>query len=108
MTNCRGLAARGHRLDLVYVSRGDFAEEWQGFTGAWSRWGARSPAAVMPLPPRCGYAASHAPGRDCEPDALYVYRYWDIPYAVVLGTARGLAGRASTCACPRPRWCPAG
>jgi glycosyltransferase involved in cell wall biosynthesis len=86
MTNCRGLAARGHRLDLVYVSAGDFAQEWEGFTGTMVQTAGTLPRRRHPVSSALGVLGALRAGRRLGPDVLYVYRYWDIPYAVALGT----------------------
>ncbi len=108
LTNCRALAARGHRLDLVYVSAGDFAEEWDAFTRTMVRRSpGRSPVAGAPRlgggrgRRRCG------PGGACGPTSLYVYRYWDIPYAVTVGVLAGAPVVFHLCLPPPvavPRW----
>jgi glycosyltransferase involved in cell wall biosynthesis len=85
MTNCRALAARGHRVDLVYVSAGDFAAEWERFTGTMVQVGGTLPRRRRPLSSALAVAAAVRLGRRLRPDVLYVYRYWDIPYAVVVG-----------------------
>ena len=86
MTNCRGLAARGHRLDLVYVSAGDFAREWEGFTGTMVQTAGTLPRRRHPVSSALALLGALRAGRRLRPDVLYVYRYWDIPYAVVLGS----------------------
>lgn len=86
MTNCRGLAARGHRLDLVYVSAGDFAQEWAGFTETMVQTAGTLPRRRRPVSSALALLGALRAGRRLGPDVLYVYRYWDIPYAVVLGT----------------------
>jgi len=84
LTNCRALAARGHDIDLVYVSAGDFAEEWAGFTGTMVRTQGTLPRRRHPLSSSWAVAAAVKAGRALRPDAVYVYRYWDIPYAVAV------------------------
>jgi glycosyltransferase involved in cell wall biosynthesis len=86
LTNCRALAARGHRVDLVYVSAGDFAEEWERFTGTMVQTDGTLPRRHHPLSSARALMAGIQAGRRQRPDVVYVYRYWDIPYAVVVGT----------------------
>ncbi len=107
MTNCRGLAARGHRVDLVYVSRGDFAEEWQRFTGAMVQIAGTLPRRRNLVASALSVAAAVRAGVRLRPDALYVYRYWDIPYAVALRTLLGAPVVLHLCLPPPkvvPRW----
>jgi glycosyltransferase involved in cell wall biosynthesis len=85
LTNCRALAARGHRVDLVYVSPGDFAEEWERFAGTMVRTGGTLPRRRHPIASVVSVLGALRAGRRAGPDAVYVYRYWDIPYAVALG-----------------------
>ena len=85
LTNCRALAARGHRVDLVYVSAGDFAEEWESFTGTMVRTDGTLPRRHHALASVRALAEGVRAGRRQRPDAIYVYRYWDIPYAVAVG-----------------------
>jgi len=85
MTNCRALAARGHRVDLVYVSAGDFAQEWDGFTGTTIQISGSLPRRRQLPSSVVGVVRAVFAGRRLRPDALYVYRYWDIPYAVAVG-----------------------
>ena len=85
MTNCRALAARGHRVDLVYVSAGDFAPEWERFTGTMTQIGGSLPRRRTVGSSVVGVLRAVRAGRRLHPDALYVYRYWDIPYAAAVG-----------------------
>lgn len=85
LTNCRALAARGHRVDLVYVSAGDFAEEWEGFVGTMVRTEGTLPRRRHPVSSVASILGALTAGRRARPDVVYVYRYWDLPYAVALG-----------------------
>jgi len=107
LTNCGALAARGHRVDVVYVSRGDFAGEWQGFTGTMVQTGGTLPRRRHPVSSTVSVLAAVRAGRRLQPDALYVYRYWDIPYAVALRTLTGAPVVFHLCLPPPtavPRW----
>jgi glycosyltransferase involved in cell wall biosynthesis len=84
MTNCRGLAARGHRVDLVYVSAGDFAEEWRRFAGTMVQTDGTLPRRRHPISSALAVARAVQAGGRLRPDVVYVYRYWDVPYAVAL------------------------
>ncbi|HTZ08591.1 MAG TPA: glycosyltransferase family 4 protein [Acidimicrobiales bacterium] len=89
LTNCRALAARGHRVDLLYVSAGDFADEWRAFAGTMVQTPGTLPRRRRPLGSAAAVARAVAAGRRLRPDVLYVYRYWDLPYAAAV---RGVAG----------------
>ncbi len=89
LTNCRALAARGHRLDLVYVSAGDFTKEWEAFAETMVPTAGTLLRRRRPLASVAGVAGALRAGRRLRPDALYVYRYWDIPYAVTVGALAG-------------------
>jgi len=89
MTNCRALAARGHRVDLVYVSEGDFAAEWRRFTGTMVQTAGTLPRRRHALSSVRAVAGAVGAGRRLRPDVVYVYRYWDIPYAVTVGALVG-------------------
>ena len=107
LTNCRALAARGHRIDLVYVSAGDFAEEWERFAGTMVRVKGTLPRRRHPVSMALAVLAAVRAGRRLRPDALYIYRYWDIPYAVTVGFLVGSPVVFHLCLPPPvvvPRW----
>jgi glycosyltransferase involved in cell wall biosynthesis len=107
LTNCRALAARGHRIDLVYVSAGDFAEEWERFTGSMVRTEGTLPRRRHPLSSTAAVATGAWAGKRSQPDVVYVYRYWDIPYAVAVGIMAGAPVVFHLCLPPPvrvPRW----
>ncbi len=84
LTNCRGLAGRGHQLGLVYVDGGAFEAEWEAF----SAWAARVPATLprrrRALTSSWSVAAGVRAARRWRPDVVYVYRYWDLPFAAAV------------------------
>ena len=43
LTNCRGLADRGHRIDLVYVHDGAFSAQWRDITTTMTKTGTTLP-----------------------------------------------------------------
>jgi glycosyltransferase involved in cell wall biosynthesis len=107
LTNCRALAARGHRVDLVYVSAGDFLPEWERFTGTMIPTTGTLPRRRHAVASALGVVRAIEAGRRARPDALYVYRYWDIPYAVAVGRAIGSPVVYHLCLPPPPtvpRW----
>src|ERR1700722_16097671 len=74
LTNCRALAARGHGVDLVYVSAGDFAEEWEAFARTMVPTTGTLPRRSRPLATMAGVAGALRAGHRLRPDVLYVYR----------------------------------
>ena len=68
----------------------------------------RSPAAAVRSPRSRAWSARCGPGADCGPTSLYVYRYWDIPYAVTRGRPGQGAGRVPPLPPPARRPCRAG
>jgi glycosyltransferase involved in cell wall biosynthesis len=107
LTNCRALAARGHGVDLVYVSAGDFADEWRRFTGTMVQTTGTLPRRRHPVSATMGVLSALAAGRRARPDVVYVYRYWDIPYAVGVGALVGAPVVFHLCLPPPrvvPRW----
>ena len=89
LTNCGALAARGHRVDVLYVSAGDFADDWRAFAGSMVPMAGSLPRRQRPLRSAAGVVAALAAGARLRPDVLYVYRYWDLPLAVAIGTLVG-------------------
>ena len=85
LTNCRALARRGHQVDLVYVSAGDFAEEWRAFVGSMTPVTGTLPRRRGALASLRGVVAAVRAGVGCRPEVVYAYRYWDLPYAAVVG-----------------------
>lgn len=91
LTNCQGLARRGHRLDLFYVQGGAFEGSWEDITATMTRVPATLPRRARPLRSSLGVAAAVRRARRLKPDVVYVYRYWDLPFAVAVATARRTA-----------------
>jgi glycosyltransferase involved in cell wall biosynthesis len=107
LTNCRALAARGHDVDLVYVSAGDFTEEWRRFARTMVQTRGTLPRRRNPVSSALGMVSALGAGRRARPDAVYVYRYWDIPYAVGVGALVGAPVVFHLCLPPPrvvPRW----
>ncbi len=94
-------------MDLVYVSAGDFAEEWERFTGTMIPTVGTLPRRRHAVASALGVVSAIRAGRRTRPDALYVYRYWDIPYAVAVGRLVGSPVVYHLCLPPPPivpRW----
>jgi glycosyltransferase involved in cell wall biosynthesis len=85
LTNCAALAARGHRIDLIFVTAGDFAEDWNRITGAMVQIAGSLPHRHRPSSSTRALVSAVRSGVRLRPDVVYVYRYWDIPYAVAVG-----------------------
>ena len=85
LTNCRALAQRGHRVDLVYASAGDFEPQWRAFVASATRIPGTLPRRADPIRSLARLVGSIGTAVRLRPDALYVYRYWDLPYAAVVG-----------------------
>ncbi len=107
LANCRGLAEKGHELDLLYVHDGEFSPEWRAFTSTMTQVDTTLPRRARPI--RSSLAATSAihRGRRRRPDIVYVYRYWDIPFAVTVATASRASVVYHLCLPPPeqlPRW----
>jgi len=89
LSMCRVLADRGHRIDLVYVSRGDFAGAWEEFTDAMIEVGSTLPLRRRPVVSTSAVLNGLRQSRRLQPDVILVYRYWDIPFAVILKRLTG-------------------
>ena len=89
MTTCRALASRGHRLDVVYASEGDFADQWRSFATTMVPMSGSLPRRGAPLRSTTGVLRALRDGARLTPDVLYVYRYWDLPYAAALSAVTG-------------------
>ena len=103
LTNCRGLAARGHRVDLVYVSPGDFEADWRSFCGEMVQAATLLPRRSHPAGSAAAVVRALAAGRRLAPDVVYAYRYWDLPYAALLGRLTGAAVAYHLCLPPPGR-----
>ncbi len=86
MTMCRSLAARGHRVDLVYQSAGNFASEWRSFAGTMLQIERSLPSGRAPVSSTMASAWAINEARHLDPDIIYAYRPLDIPLAVAVGT----------------------
>lgn len=107
LTNCRALARGGHRLDLLYVSPGDFTGQWAEFCGEMVQVEGLLPRRHRPLASMAALARALAAGRRLRPEVVYVYRYWDLPFAAVLAGVTGAAVAYHLCLPPPepvPAW----
>jgi glycosyltransferase involved in cell wall biosynthesis len=85
LTMCRALAQRGHRIDLVYVSAGDFVEEWREVADSMTMVTSTLPRTRAPLTTSYNVLGAAQGIRDLQPDVIYVYRYLDLPFAAAVG-----------------------
>ena len=107
LTNAQGLARRGHRLDLVYVEEGAFADSWRDLTVTMTRVSSTLPRRADPLHSARNVAEAIRTARQLEPDIVYAYRYWDLPFAVAVAAGRPTAVVYHLCLPPPgrlPRW----
>ncbi len=107
LTNAQGLARRGHRLDLVYVQEGAFADSWRDLTVTMTKIPTTLPRRAHPLHSARSVADAVRNARQLEPDIVYAYRYWDLPFAVAVATGRPTAVVYHLCLPPPgqiPRW----
>lgn len=107
LTNCRGLAGRGHRVDLVYVSAGDFFGDWRAFATTMTAVGGTLPRRGAPAGSTWAVARGVLAARKVSPEVVYVYRYWDVPFAAAVASMGGARLVYHLCLPPPsrvPRW----
>ena len=111
LTICTALASRGHDVDLIFVSEGDFAEEWRRFTRTMVQIAGTLPRRAERCWGRRWRWRRHCARQRLAPDVIYVFRYWDIPFAVALAQVTGAPVVFHLCLPPPkqfPRWLRAG
>jgi glycosyltransferase involved in cell wall biosynthesis len=86
LTICSALAARGHTVDLMFVTEGDFAQDWRRFSRSMVPIAGSLPRRAHPLASSRAVASALRAAARLAPDVIYVFRYWDVPFAVALGT----------------------
>jgi glycosyltransferase involved in cell wall biosynthesis len=86
LTMCRSLAARGHRVDLVYQSMGNFGDDWRAFAGTMVQIERSLPSGRTPVESSLAFLRAVNETRHLDPDVIYAYRPLDIPLAVGAGT----------------------
>lgn len=107
LTNCTGLARRGHHLDLVFVRGGEFEQAWSSVAESMTRVTTTLPRRAHPLRTSHELWRTTTRLRSLDPDAVYVYRYWDLPLAVAVARGRRTAVVYHLCLPPPdplPRW----
>ena len=89
LTNARGLARRGHRLDLVYVEGGAFFDRLARHHGHHDADVPTTlPRRAQPVHSARTVVDAMRAARELEPDIVYAYRYWDLPFAVAVAAGR--------------------
>ena len=107
LTNCSGLADRGHRLDLTYAQAGAFEDDWRKIATTMTPVVSTLPRRAHPVRSLIDLARAIRGARRLEPDVVYVYRYLDLPFAVAVATRRPTAVVYHLCLPPPdslPRW----
>ena len=102
MINCRGLRSRKHRLDLVYASDGELTDSWRAFASSMVQVPVTLPRRAKPVTSMWGVVSGIWKARRLAPDVVYVYRYWDLPFAVAVAAASRAAVVYHLCL-PPPR-----
>ena len=85
LTMCRELARRGHRVDLIYSTAGDFTGDWRGFAASMTKIGGTLPRSQDPLRTSVEVLNAARAARALVPDVIYVFRYLDLPFAAAVG-----------------------
>ncbi len=89
LTMCRALSERGHSVDLVYVSEGDFTDDWRRFAVSMHRIGATLPTSHALLTSSVDVLGAIRTAQRLAPDVIYVFRYLDVPLAVATSKLTG-------------------
>ena len=85
LTMCRELASRGHGVDLLYVTAGDFADDWRAFVNSMTPISGSLPRSERPLASSVELIDAIKAARRLTPDVIYVFRYLDVPLAAAVG-----------------------
>ena len=107
LTNCSVLAKRGHVLDLVYVEDGSFSDDWRDITSTMTKVSTTLPRRAHPIRSALDIGSAIRHARGLKPDVIYVYRYWDLPFAVAVAARRQAVVAYHLCLPPPepvPRW----
>lgn len=75
---CRGLAERGHLIELMYQTAGSFAQDWDKFVRGSDRIEASMPARSRPFSSSAQMAKAIVGGLRKRPDIVYVFRPVDL------------------------------
>jgi glycosyltransferase involved in cell wall biosynthesis len=81
----RALAARGHRIELVYVDDGDLTGEWRDVADTMTRLPSTLPRTKAPVATSYAMIGAAQGVRHLQPDVITVYRTLDLPFAAAVG-----------------------
>lgn len=73
----------------MYVSEGDFTDSWRAFAGEMIQIGGTLPRRSAPWSSTSRVVTALRAVRRVRPDIVYVYRYWDIPFAALSARSTG-------------------
>jgi glycosyltransferase involved in cell wall biosynthesis len=85
LTMCTALAGRGHQVDLIYVTPGDFADDWTELTTTMVQVGGTLPRSQEPLSSSREVLEAARAAVRMHPEVIYVFRYLDLPFAAAVG-----------------------
>ena len=85
LTMCKSLADRGHHVDLIYVTPGDFVDDWKAFADSMTRIEATLPRSKDVWSSSRSVLEAATSARHLHPQVIYVFRYLDIPFAAAVG-----------------------
>ena len=105
LTMCKSLAGRGHQVDLMFVTAGDFIEEWCSFAHTMTEFVGSLPKSSSPLSSSIEFLRAVNRTRQIHPDVIYIFRPLDIPFAVAVGKLSGAPVVLHLCL-PQPKRLP--
>lgn len=104
---CQGLVGRGHSVDLVYVSEGDFTDVWRAISRSMHRTETTLPRRGHTLSSIRAVASALRAARRLRPDIVYVFRTNDVPFGAAVAAVTGARLVLHLCLPPPhtiPRW----
>lgn len=105
MTMCGALASRGHTVDLVYQSAGNFTEEWRSFATTMVQVERSLPTSRAPISSTLQTIRAVRAAQHLHPDVIYAFRPLDIPLSVAVGALTRAPVALHLCL-PRPQVLP--
>jgi glycosyltransferase involved in cell wall biosynthesis len=85
LTVMKGLAERGHRIDLIYRDDGDFRKDWEACCDSTTKVSHLAPSWRHALPFFAGVWKGARIARRCRSDLIYAYSPNFLFYAVLVG-----------------------
>jgi glycosyltransferase involved in cell wall biosynthesis len=107
LSMCSALARRGHDVAVAFVSGGDFTGDWATISDTMVQIKGTLPRRRDLSGSVRGIIGALRACRRLRPDAVLVYRYWDVPFAVALKALSGAPVVFYLCLPPPasvPRW----